>query len=79
MDIGGTQSQFAFLSSRKKLTRILAVQGFYNLCGAIRRTIVDHQDMKALVKAEDRFDDRGNILLLIVGWYNDDFFQMPVG
>lgn len=54
---------------------MLRLQFPHDLCGTIRRIIIYHQDMKTLLKGKNRTDNSGDIFLLIVGWYDDNFFQ----
>ena len=48
---------------------------FYDCSGSIRRTVINHENMKILFQGKYRLKDIGYILHFIVSGYDNNFLQ----
>ena len=50
-------------------------KGFDHCCSTIWRMIINNENMETLLQIKNGTNDLAYIFFLIVGWYNDEFFQ----
>ena len=72
-DVGGTQSEFACTFVDKQTgSKLIRHQHLHDACCTVGRSVVDDEDMETLVEGEYRTNDLLDILLLVIGRYDDN-------
>ena len=71
--VGGAQTQLALPFNQVQLCGKLLLEPLRDGGGTVGRTVIDDQHVIITLQGADRPDDVFDILLLVVGWDDDDF------
>ena len=71
VNVCGAQALLARTLFDEKLLSVFVHLPFHQLCGAIWRAVIHYQDIKINRKGEHLFNDANNILLFVIGGYDN--------
>lgn len=71
MNVSSSKPQFSLSLFNEKSVFEFRHQPLHNGCSTIGRIIFDNKNMKVLIERKDFADNILNILLFVIGWYND--------
>ena len=50
----------------------------HDICRIVGGTIVNNEDIKIIVEGKNAVYEQGDIFPLVIGWYDDDVFQVAI-
>ena len=74
-NVGSAQAEFpAAFDEVQPVGELVLLKSFYDVGGTVWRTVVDDEDVKAILQAEDGTDYLLNVLLFVVR--RDDYYAV---